>query len=83
MLGGNEAGQSFESNCGGGSTACGKDLWDKSTMFHLEDSLLVCSFFSPLCLQYMELVDDEMLEGAKELKTLTSNRCCSGCCPKF
>ena len=39
-------------------------------------------FFSPLCLQYMELVDDEIVEGAKELKTLTSNRCSSGCCPK-
>ena len=33
---------------------------------------LYALFFSLLCLRYVELMDDKMLEGAKELKTLTS-----------
>ena len=47
MLTGNDASQSLEGKRGGGSpfTTCGKDQWGKSTAFHLEDSLLVCSPF--------------------------------------
>lgn len=55
VLTGNDAGQSLEGKHGAGSasTTCGKDQWGRSSAFHLEDSLLVCSpflsFVSAVC----------------------------------
>lgn len=73
MLVGNEANQSLEDNLDGRSpsTVCGKDQRGKDIMFHLKNSLLICSpFLSTISAVCGTLVDDEMLEEAKELKIL-------------
>ena len=76
MLGGYEASQSSEGNCGRGAQP---PLEDRTNGVKVPCSTcrILCSYallFSLSCLRYVELVEDELLVGAKELNTLTSKK---------